>query len=318
MRQLTITIITLLITGGFMISCAKEEQKIISHETENEFNLSAYQERLRSSSNLALPLEQELEILKQLTEFEFGKFLLARKGLNGYWTAYMIIHGPQKQSKHPLEEWLLSQSPSIKATQERFKIFQHQLEKYTKDNMIIASIPCGLMDDLLSANYHNARNISLAGIDLDEESLIFAQENVAKHNLPYKTSFVKKNAWELNIDSKLDIITSNGLNIYESDDNKVIELYKEFFKALRPGGILITSFLTPPPALSKDSTWRNYSPDDALKQKAIFSDILQVKWQIFRTEAQVHRQLTEAGFKVLEVIYDTQGIFPTIVAQRVK
>ncbi len=75
-----------------------------------------------------------------------------------------------------------------------------------------------------------------------------------------------------------DIITSNGLNIYQPNDEKLIDLYKKFYQALKPGGILITSFLTPPPSISTESTWKNFDLSDALKQKVLFSDIIQVNW----------------------------------------
>lgn len=112
------------------------------------------------------------------------------------------------------------------------------------------------------------------------------------------------------------MITSNGLNIYEPYIQRVIALYQEFFKALKPGGIFITNFLTPSPAVEGDSTWRNYNSQDLLKQAAIFKDILQVQWQATRTEKETRAQLTQAGFKVCEVIYDSQGMFPTVVAQK--
>lgn len=43
------------------------------------------------------------------------------------------------------------------------------------------------------------------------------------------------------------LIASNGLNIYEPEDDRVIQLYRGFHDALKPGGVLITSALTPPP-----------------------------------------------------------------------
>ena len=111
-----------------------------------------------------------------------------------------------------------------------------------------------------------------------------------------------------------DIITSNGLNIYQPNDEKVIDLYKKFYQALKPGGILITSFLTPPPSISTESTWKNFDLSDALKQKVLFSDIIQVNWQTFRTEAQTRLQLAKAGFKTIEFINDSCSIFPTVTA----
>ena len=128
--------------------------------------------------------------------------------------------------------------------------------------------------------------------------------------------FYNRDAWNLGVEGEYDLLTSNGLNIYEPDDQKVTALYRQFHKALRPGGTLVTSFLTPPPMIFPESTWRNFNPGDLKKQKAIFSDILQVQWQAFRTEAQTRAQLEEAGFKIREVIYDTQGMFPTVIAER--
>jgi hypothetical protein len=71
----------------------------------------------------------------------------------------------------------------------------------------------------------------------------------------------------------------------------------------------IFSFLAPPTTLNPNSTWKNYEFADILKQKAVFSDILQVKWQTFRTEGQIKARLENVGFKIMDVIYDTQGMF---------
>ena len=45
-------------------------------------------------------------------------------------------------------------------------------------------------------------------------------------------------------------------------------------------------------------------------------DIIQAAWQAFRTEKQTRHQLETAGFSIVEVIYDSQGMFPTIVAKK--
>lgn len=112
------------------------------------------------------------------------------------------------------------------------------------------------------------------------------------------------------------MITSNGLNIYERDSNKVIELYKQFHNALKKSGYLITSFITPPPSPNQDSNWKLLKPKDAAKQAAIFTDILQAGWQCYRTEEESKNQLQAAGFIVEEVIYDSQNIFPTVLARK--
>ena len=188
----------------------------------------------------------------------------------------------KKKILSPLEHWILHHAPVTKSTRERFFIFQDQLQKYLKNDIKMASIPCGLMDDLLSLDYSHIANAELTGIDLDGESLDLAQRNAKNiHNDAIQIAFHQRNAWDLNIIDKFNIIASNGLNIYEPDESKVIALYHEFWKALTTGGILITSFLTPPPALSSESTWKNVNPADALKQKALFVDIIQASWQAF-------------------------------------
>ncbi len=289
------------------------ESQLITH---GNLELENHRERLQNTESLTLSLEEELALLQQLNEFDFGRFFLENKGLNGYWTAYMIIHGPKKDLTHPLEKWLLTRAPIIRATQERFKIFQYQLQKYVRSHTTLAAIPCGLMDSLLLLNYDQVENVHLIGIDLDPESIELAKINARQHGKKFTASFQEKDAWDLSIHNEYDLVTSNGLNFYEPDDQKVVALYGEFYKALKPEGILITSFLTPPPPLSAESTWKNFDINDLKKQKAILGDIVQANFQAFRTESQTRQQLEQAGFKILDVIYDTQGMFPTIIAQK--
>lgn len=291
------------------------KEHIISHREEVKSLGCLLEDLEKRAEGLTFPLEEEKELLKMLSSFELGQFLLKNKGLNGYWTSYIISNGFEKGSVNPLENWILSKAPVVKATRERFGIFQKVIATYAKRNSVFASIPCGLMDDLLGLDCFQKEPLQLVGIDLDDDSLKKAKENAEIHQNK-KVVFLKKDAWALDLHEEFDLITSNGLNIYEPDDEKVVLLYGEFYKALRAGGILVTSFLTPPPVLSHQSTWKNIVPEDILKQKAIFKDIIQAQWQIFRTEEEVRNHLEKAGFEVLEVIYDSQGIFPTIVSRK--
>ena len=297
------------------------EDALITHEVPAlrgnvNFNIAAHEQRLRSATSLTFPLEETLSLLHQLTQFGLGRFLLENKGLNGYWNAYAILYGPEKEVESPLEKWILHEAPVVRATQERFKIFQEEIQKRIHPGITMASLPCGLMYDLFELDYTVAPNVRLVGIDLDQESLDLAAIAAQEKKWDVPPVFFNKDAWNLGVVEEYDLITSNGLNIYEPDDQKVTKLYQEFYKALRPGGTLIMSFLTPPPMLSPDSSWRNFNPGDLKKQKAVFSDILQVKWQTFRTEAQTLAQLQAAGFKKCTFIYDCQGMFPTAIAER--
>ncbi len=290
--------------------------ELITHHPETSFSgIDEHIKRLQSASDLTLSLEEELSLLNQLTEFGLGRFLLVNKGLNGYWTHYVMLTNVQNLKLRPLEKWLLTRAPAVKATQERFHIFQKHLHKHLQSNIKVASIPCGLMDDLLSLDYSCVSNVSLTGIDLDKESLKLAQENAVQNQVEY-VQFSEKNAWDLKSDSEYDIITSNGLNVYVTDLNAEINLYKEFYKALKKDGIFITSFLTPGPMQSENSPWKNYDVSDLLKQKAVFSDILQVNWQTMKKESEIRKILEGVGFKILAVDYDSAAMFPTIICKK--
>lgn len=299
--------IGLITIGAFMYKNSIADQNvIISHQSNNALNVTDIQERLKNSADLALPLDEELKLLEELTQFKLGKWLLENKGLNGFWTAYLILHAPEKQNLSTLENFVVNELPVVCATRERFGIFQKQLHKYVKPGMAVASAPCGMMDDLLLLEIDN---LNLYGLDLDENSIKLATENALKFGK--KAEFAKSNAWDLSAyQGKFNVITSNGLNIYESDDAKVTELYKQFNMALASEGILITSFLTPPAA------WQNIDAEKLKKQRAIFKDIIGAKWQSFRTEEVTKKQLEAAGFEVIEIIYDKQHMFPTVVARK--
>lgn len=319
-------LVILIFTSFFIMNIAtaldaRQDGCLITHKDSDSESLQSVFEktkkRIEESVQLILPREETLGLLEELTQFEFGRFLLQNGGgLNGYWTAYFILYGLEQEFSNSLEEWIMQRIPIGLATRERFKIFQRETGKHIYSGMKLASIPCGLMDDLLLLDFEGLIDISFDGIDLDEASLVLAHENAQKQGVESNCLFLKKNAWELEIDSKYDLITSSGLNVYEKDDAKVTELYRNFYTALRPGGILITSFFTPPPLLDPNSPWRNVNLDDMKKQKAIFGDILQAKWATFRTEAFTKYQLEIVGFTVLEFIYDSQRMFPTVIARK--
>lgn len=107
--------------------------------------------------------------------------LISHRGLNGYWTAYIVFHAPLKKDLHPLEHWLIHYAPGILATQERFKIFQDKLQEHLNEQCSIASIPCGLMDDVFKLDTRDLRQVALFGIDLDAESLKLARKNALMH-----------------------------------------------------------------------------------------------------------------------------------------
>lgn len=300
---------------------AQNQSQLLTHTLAEEWESGFHEikKRLLKQGDLPhLPLKKALSLLDQLTAFELGCSLIKNRGLNGYWTSYVVLfpHTQRSNTLSPLEEWVLTRCPVVKATQERFDIFQKVLQAQLKPQMTLASIPCGFMDVLLGLDYKNTPDVTLTGIDYDLSAITQAQENAKAYDLEAQCHFLQRDAWDLRIQEGHDLIVSNGLNFYESDDNRVILLYKEFYKALKPKGQLVISFLTPPPALSPSSPWRNIDPEDGILQKLLLSDILQIKWQVFRTEAVMQSHLEEAGFKLLSITNDSQGMMPTILAQK--
>jgi hypothetical protein len=68
--------------------------------------------------------------------------------------------------------------------------------------------------------------------------------------------------------------------------------------------------------LDAKSPWKILDPEALQKQKALFNDVIQVSFQCFTTEEQTRAQLNAAGFLSVDVIYDSQGMFPTVLATK--
>ena len=260
-----------------------------------------------------------LKVRAALNEFELGRFLLSNLGLNGYWTSYVLLHPKQGRQTRlssdgtpltELEAWLLDCCPIILATQERFQTFRELTQPRISSGMRIASIPSGLMDDLLTLTYSDTTNIEVTAVDLDPSSLEYARLAYQGSGLKIKVNFEERDAWNLGSTERWDLITSNGLNIYVEDDQRCEEFYKSIATSLRPNGVFILSFITPP------EHWRPYNVEDLAFQRFLFNEALPVKWQSMRDETTTKAQLSKAGFEVLSVVYDNQRMFPAVLAKK--
>ena len=298
-----------------------QKNNLLSHEEQKSdltSTLSLIKTRLLKEGDKAYALSSELiKLADELSKCELGCFLLKNKGLNGFWTDVIVTYPRNKNSKYKdLEKIMLEKLPTIIATQERFQIFKTILQKQVKDSVAMVSIPCGLMRDLLSLDYTNLKSFKLIGIDLDSNSLENAKDLAKSYGVPTHCSLLQMNAWDFSYKDKFDVITSNGLNIYEPDKTKIIELFRKFHNSLKSQGVLITSFLTYPPDKSSNCEWDLSKIDEMslLMQRKIFIDILQVKWQCYSSSKEIKEQLTTIGFKEIEIVYDSAKIFPTVVA----
>ncbi len=308
-----------------------EQALLISHSISNEpleVILTKLETKIKQQGDQPnFSIEDQLQILSQLAEFDLGRFLLQAQGLNGYWTHYLLTYpwfGKKTGKSHDgkplttLERFCLERSPVALATQQRFEIFLKENQKQVKNHAVLACIPCGMMGELLYLDYSYIDDIKLVGVDYDPDTLKDAQQLAERQNLSHFLQLLQKDAWNQGLHEAFDLISSNGLNIYEPDHEKVQALYNEFYKALKPEGKLVTSFLTHPPGLSDHCEWAfsKINQDDLLLQKIIWADIIGVKWQCFRSSEQTKWQLESAGFTDVQFIYDEAKIFPTVTAYK--
>jgi SAM-dependent methyltransferase len=301
------------------------QARLISHSispVEFEVTFQRIANKLKQQDNA-----RSLEILNELSQFELGRYILQHQGINGYWTHYILTHpwfgrktGMDNQGRPltPLEDYLLNRAPTLLATQQRFDIFLKENQKAVKDNAKLACIPCGMMGELLYLNFNSINQIELTGIDYDPNALKDAEALATHQSIMPFVKLIQQDAWQLTFKDHFDLISSNGLNIYEPDDEKVTALYKKFYQALKSGGKLVTSFLTPPPALTNECEWdfTKINQEDLLLQKTIFVDIVEAKWQSFRTSKQTQEQLESVGFKDIQFINDEARMFPTVIAYK--
>ncbi|NEP71979.1 MAG: class I SAM-dependent methyltransferase [Okeania sp. SIO2G4] len=310
------------------------QQRTLSHGKKNETieeTIEKVKQRIIETGDKPhVTVARQLELLNELVGFPLGQFLLQNGGLNGYWTDYILEHqfqgrvtgiDTEGRSLTKFEKYFLDKTPTFLATQERYIYFGKIIQNYVQDDVVLASLPCGVMRDLLKLDFTGVENFRLVGIDIDYESLELAKKLAEEYDLSEKVEFHQEDAWNLPFEDEFTLLTSNGLNVYEPDDEKVTELYRQFFKALIPGGILVTSFVTIPPNIDPNSEWNmsQLNQDDLLLLKIVFGDIiLSQKVTGFRSSLTTKLQLQTVGFDEIELIRDNANICPTVVARKPK
>ena len=88
------------------------------------------------------------------------------------------------------------------------------------------------MRDLLSLDFSRSRDNLLLGVDIDQKAIDEAKILAKQIRAPH-TEFSLQNAWDLELSHKADFICSIGLNVYESNKAKLVDLYSQFRKNLK-------------------------------------------------------------------------------------
>lgn len=308
----------------------EDSQGILSHNSEpNELEEALESIRIRikqAGDKQYVSVARQLQILDEFAAFELGRFMIQNRGWNGYWTHYVLTFPEQGRKTglshdgKPLtktENFFLNEAPNVLATQERYRHFLAQNQQAVQEGVVLACIPCGLMGELLHLDYSGVKDFHLVGIDLDLDALNGARALAQKLKLDQHIELLHKDAWNLGLRNEFDLISSNGLNVYEAEPDKVTELYHQFYLALKPGGKLVTSFLTYPPSHEKsECDLTKINAEAAQMQRIIVLDILDFKGLCCSTYSQVNEQLSSVGFKNISFINDTARLFPTVLAQK--
>lgn len=300
--------------------------------TTNESSLHQIVDRiehriLQEGNKPHVSVVKQLKVLYELTQFEFGRHLLTQQGSKSFWCHYLLTYpwyskktglNSEGQPFTDLEKFILEDSPSFFASQERFFIFLDLAQKFVKNSAKLASMPCGLMGELLYLDYSGISQIELTGIDASGESIKLAKKLAQEQKLLQWCNFKEQEYDHLVLAAQFDLLVSYSFNMYESDPTRLLRFYKKAYEALKPGGTLLACFLTHPPGSSEESEWDLVHLDkEALSyQRIIFSDVLQVKWNCYQTSEQFKACLKQAGFKNIQFVYDHARIYPTVIAQR--
>ena len=285
-----------------------------------EKRLAEITERLIIVGDTALgPLSEKLSYIKELSEFEFGRFLILNGGLNGRWTHYICYEYPRFKDLtkiHPVERKIL-ESQFNQSNRERINLVQKILLPELFDGISILSVPCGVMADLTCLDYSKIKNFKILGVDLDEESLTLATAFAAKHKIQNNIRFEKQDAWKLNFDNEFDVIVSLGLNMYSPNLDAAMILYRTLYRNLKKGGKLLMSFLTPD--LSSPESERDGSlvTPEEIHRQALSREVFQVKFQQHTcTSKQIVKYLNESGFSSVSCHYSKFRAFNIAVATK--
>ncbi|AUL46330.1 hypothetical protein BBB39_04370 [Bordetella trematum] len=280
-------------------------------------SLPAVRERLLQLGDLPdWPVSRQLDLLETVADSELGAFLLQHGGLDAYWTDVVVGYRPGDPDAGAGERLLLERLPAALATRERFALSTRLLQAALAPDVALGSLPCGTLSDLLALDYRHAPGAQLSGLDLDAAVLATARHRAARRGLPVE--LVQGCAWQTTLPGPLDVLSCHGLSIYEPDSTRLLDLYRRCAAPLKPGGLLITSFMTPPPGLPTPSPWRLQAlqAEDLMLQQVLFSRLADVRYSAWRTHDETQALLREAGFAEIVFHEDRACMFPVVSARR--
>ena len=287
--------------------------QLLSHSSAQEMpnleaTVSKIEKRLVAEGDTKLAsVSEKLNILGELKKFSLGQFLIMNQGMDGVWNHYIAYEYPRlnknQKPQNPMEKMLIE----IIATdlQVRLELVKKIMQGELREGISLLSIPCGIMAELSTLDFSGISNFNLFGVDLDSEVLVKAGEFSQKMGLKAHTQFACKDAWHLDLDNQFDILVSLGLNIFVKEKERLLDLYRSFHKALKPGGKLLASFPTPDSFYQPDSERRYESldPNAVRLRRIVFNEIVKIGFGKAYSSLETIEQFKTAGFAKVEIEY---------------
>ncbi len=287
----------------------------------NDLNAQSQEISARVSARGDLPdttVEQQLDLLEELKKTPIGQSLICTRELTA-WATDWCSYGPlfnQCYAKLSSFEKTFLNLPICIATQERLVIMRQLLQESLHNDMSVLNVPCGLMRNLAALDYKGLKNIRIDGLDINPQTIAHAKDMIKLYRPNVQISLKVADAWDIDCTECYDLILCHGLTIYEPDDARVTELYRKFHRALKSGGKLIVTTITPPPTAENLGDWdmTHVDLEMLLLQRVLFKDMIGAGWQSYRTIELTEELLGDAGFKNPTVHSDRVKMFPTLVA----
>lgn len=302
----------------------KSGQGILQSHSDNSPEISLRLEEIKQriiaqgDSQLG-SVKEKLSILKQLTEFEYGRFLIQHGGINGRWSHFLFYEFPLLQkagnSFHPLELMMFT-SKGMESNRERIPLTQSLLSQKLQDGNAILAVPCGVMAEIMTMNLNSWKNLRIVGVDLDSESIALAKTFANDRKLNHSVEFHQRDAWNLGFDGQFNYIVSLGLNMYCQSNESALNLYKSLYSSLKAGGELLISFLTPTGGPGCERDLSMIGPTEK-KLIPMISEMLELKYvSHLNSSNQIMENLKLAGFKKVTCHYSTFRALNIAIAEK--
>ena len=257
--------------------------------------------------------------LNELAATPIGRFILVNGGWNGYWTNYLaeigcdLIQNKTKPRKfaNETEEYIVTSYIEMRGEHEL--MLRKIIGPILKPGCAVASIPCGLMSEILLATDH-FEGIQLYAIDIDKGNFDLIREKYGDRLVGNEFHSLEMDALTLDFNCKFDLITCLGFVMYLNEES-FPDFLSRIHRAIKPGGRLLLSFRAEASECSKFLTF------DATRMEAINREFLmctEMRNTIRPSTSSMLRHFSQAGFVRISIHGGSYYELPFIEAYKQK